>query len=138
MKKISLVLFCIFLAAGCSPFETARVLGIGTKPFKEQGKVYTKVFNKDFFSCYRQAYRCFTDMGAHFYRGSRIKGFFVFTHFNSSFKQCNESTEVAVFFKDLKPLETEVQVSSLNYSLAEFTAAELFRRMEEITDASKE
>ncbi len=127
MKSSKVVGLFLLAIVGCSPLETARIMGLGTKPFKEQGKLYTKVINCDFFSCYEIIYQQFQEIGAHYYRGNRQKSFLVFTNLNSAFKQCSESTEVAVFFKDLAPLKTEVQISSLNYSLAEFVAEKIFQ-----------
>jgi len=127
MKLNSVIGLFLLIIVGCSPLETARIMGVGTKPFKEHGKVYTRIIDCDFFSCYDKIYQKFQEIGAHYYRGSRQKSFLVFTNLNSAFKQCSESTEVAVFFEDLAPLKTEVKISSLNFSLAEFIAEKVFQ-----------
>lgn len=124
MRKTVLI-FILFLAS-CSPFEISRVVGIGTRPFKSKGEVYKKTFNTDFFSSYKIVNEDLKGMGAQFYRGSRSKGFIIATNFDGIFKQCSSSTEVAIFFKELSAGMTEVEVSSLNHSLAQFVAGELF------------
>ena len=124
MKRIILV-FLLF-SLGCSPLELSRLVGVGTRCFREQGKVYSKVFDTDFFSCYAQITQRLKEMGASPYRGSRKKGFLVAANFTKVFPQCSESTEVAIFFTELESLKTQVEVASLNYSLAEFIALELF------------
>ena len=72
----------------------------------------------------------FGQMKANFYRGSLKEGFVIFTNFNVSFPQASESTEVAVFLVESGPDNTEIQVSSLNYSLSDFVAKELFERLD--------
>ena len=128
MKRIIFVYFLFFL--GCSPFEFSRLLGAGTKVFKEQGKVYSKTFDKDFFSCYKQITRGLKEMNASAYRGSRKQGFLVVNGFNQAFIQCDRATEVAIFFIESDKLKTKVEVVSFNYSLAEFVASKLFGSLE--------
>ena len=124
MKKIVLIflLFCI----SCSPLEMSRILGVGTKPFREKGKVYTKDFNINFFASWEQIRNDLDEMGSRFYRGNHKKGFIVAIGFDSIFKQCNSSTEVAVFLKELEFGKTQVEVASLNHLLANFVASKLF------------
>ncbi len=129
MKRIIFV-FLLF-SLGCSPFELTRLLGAGTKVFKNQGKVYSKTFDKDFFSCYRQITQGLKEMSVFPYRGSQKQGFLVANCFNKAFAQCDSATEVAIFFTELDKLKTKVEVSSLNYSLAEFVASKLFGGPEE-------
>ena len=70
-------------------------------------------------------------MKASFYRGGRKEGFLVTTGFKGIFPQCNESTEVAIFFTELEGFKTRVEVASLNYSLAEFAASRIFNCLED-------
>ena len=128
VKRIIVVFLLFFL--GCSPLEISRLLGAGTRPFKEQGKVYAKIFDSDFFSCYEQITRDLKEMQTSFYRGSREQSFIVVTHFNGVFAQCSEATEVAIFFTEVDKVKTKVEVTSLNYSLAEFVASKLFDDLE--------
>ncbi|MCF7908498.1 MAG: hypothetical protein K9L86_06485 [Candidatus Omnitrophica bacterium] len=131
-RKITgaVMLLFSFLCLACSPFEVVRLFGVGTKPFKEKGKIYTKTINKSFFESYDLVVDSFGQMQANFYRGSRKDGFIIFTNFNVSFPQANASTEVAVFLSESGPNNTQIQVSSLNYSLSDFVAEELFKSLE--------
>ena len=115
---------------GCSPFEFGRLLGTGTKVFKTRGKIYNKTFDKDFFSFYRKITQELKEMGVSSYRGSQKENFLVVNQFNKAFAQCDNATEVAIFFTELDMLKTKVEVSSLNYSLAEFVASKLFSNSE--------
>ncbi len=128
MRKI-FFLFLIF-ALGCSPLELSRLFGAGIKPFREKGKVYSKVFDKDLPACYKKVNSQLKEIGTNFYRGSQEEGFIVVYDFTSVFAQCAESTEVAIFFNRLDERRTQVEVASLNYLLAEFAAAVIFDHLE--------
>lgn len=106
------------------------VLGIGTKPFKEKGKIYSKVFDEDMAACYNKTITILRELKATPYRGSLNKRFIVALHFHNSFPVVNETTEVAVFFKNIDG-KTNVEVSSLNYSLSEFAAEKIFSGLTE-------
>lgn len=127
-RYFGLLLLAFTLA--CSPLEVVRLFGIGTRPFKTKGKVYSKVADQDFFSTYNTVVAAFGELKANYYRGSRRDGFIIFTNLNVSFPQANSSTEVAVFLGESGPKQTRIEVSSLNHSLAEFTAKKLFERLD--------
>ncbi len=126
-RALTLILVFSFFLLACSPLEVARLFGIGTKPFKTAGKVYTEVVDRDYFSAYDEVFKLFGSLRANFYRGSRQKGFAVFTNLNTSFPQCNESTEVAVFFSEIEPQKTKIEISSLNHHLSQFVAEYIFK-----------
>lgn len=128
MRNFIFLFFLLFLVS-CSPLEMAGLLGIGTKFFKEQGKVYTENVNKDLASCYEQTLNVLAKMKARVYRGSLKQRFIVAKQFRASFKWSTDSTEVAIFFTELAPDKTKVEVASLNYSLAEFVASKLFETL---------
>ncbi|MFH1519909.1 MAG: hypothetical protein ABIE75_05005 [Candidatus Omnitrophota bacterium] len=128
MKK--LIFLFLFFSLGCSPLELSRLFGAGTKPFKQQGKVYSKVFDQDLSACYEQIISQLKEMETNFYRGSQKEGFIVVYNFSSVFAQSAEATEVAIFFSKLDQLKTQVEVASLNYLLAEFAASAIFDRLE--------
>jgi len=70
-------------------------------------------------------------MEVSFSRGSQKEGFLITNNFNKVFPQCNTSTEVAIFFTELSKSKIQVEVSSLNYSLAEFAASKIFNCLED-------
>ncbi|MBN3039603.1 MAG: hypothetical protein JW867_00575 [Candidatus Omnitrophica bacterium] len=127
MKKIFFYLLILSFLIGCSPRETARVLGIGVSPFKTSGKIHSKVVDKDIFTAYRDTERLLRDLTATPYRGSASKGFMVVRDFSFSYGgRCPDSTEVAVFFEEVDATKTQIQVSSLNYGLSDFVAEKIF------------
>ena len=141
-SKIYSQLFFLFLILiiGCSGVEISRIVGVGVRPFKEQDKIYTQTFDKNFFSCYNKTLRILKKMEAKIHRGSRKKNFIIAANFSAPHSQWSQSTEVAIFFKDLEPRKTQVEVSSLNSSLAEFIAGKLFEDLNkgEVTQPEEE
>lgn len=138
MKRIILI-FLIFFA-GCSPVEFSRLFGVGLRPFRERGMVYAQTFDQDLSSCYEKINKKLRKVGASFYRGSQKQGFLVVTNFTKVFPQSSASTEVAIFFTEIENLKVQVEVASLNYSLAEFISSEIFNYLEgkEIEDIESE
>lgn len=132
MKRM--ILIFIFFIVGCSPLEFSRLLGAGTKRFREQGKIYSKAFDMNLPSCYEQITQELNKMEVSFSRGGQKEGFLITNNFTKVFPQCNTSTEVAIFFTELSKSKVQVEVSSLNYSLSEFIAIELFKAVEKGKD----
>jgi len=132
MNRIVIVILALFFLA-CSPLEVVRLFGAGTKPFKEKGKTYRKLIDKNFVLAYDEVIDYFGQLKANFYRGSRKEGFVIFTNLIVSFPQASESTEVVVFLTESGPKNTQIEVSSLNYSLSEFVAKGLFEKLGEKT-----
>tara|TARA_B100000315_G_C14584475_1_gene592180 strand:+ start:3356 stop:3808 length:453 start_codon:yes stop_codon:yes gene_type:complete len=127
MRKVIISILLLMLFTGCAPREILRVVGIGTEPFKSKGKVSSQIIEKDFFTSYNETLRIIKKMEADAYRGSPKKGFIVARSFISSFgDRCSDATEVAVFFTESEKNKTEVAVSSLNFSLADFVAKHIF------------
>ena len=125
MKRIVLVF--LFFIVSCSPLELSRLFGAGTRRFREQGKIYSKTFDMNLPSCYEQITRELRKMEVSFSRGGQKEGFLITNNFTKVFPQCNTSTAVAIFFTELSKSKVQVEVSSLNYSLAEFIATEFFK-----------
>jgi len=130
-KRVSKLILFLLLSSllGCSTLEFSRLVGVGTKPFHEKGKVYSVTFSKNYFVCYKETLEILKNLQANFYRGERRKNFIIAYGFNKVAAQCSESTEVAIFFIELGAFKTKVEVSSLNYYLSEFVSAELFREL---------
>lgn len=131
MKKVINLLLLSLIIVGCSPIETARVLDLTVRPFKENGKIYSQDIAKDSYTCYQETIQTLKNMKATPLRGTPEKGFIVAIGFDKSFgKRCSDTTEVAVFFTPINfakdtPL-TKVEVSALNYPLSKFVADRLF------------
>ncbi|MCF7874937.1 MAG: hypothetical protein K9L87_03420 [Candidatus Omnitrophica bacterium] len=131
MKYIIFFIFVLSSFLGCFPYETARLAGIGVKPFKTKGKIYSQNFKKDIIKCYHQTEEIIKELGANLYRGSSRKSFIVSFGYSEVFPSANHSTEVAIFFNWLDVNKTEVQISSLNYNLAKFVSKKIFSSLQD-------
>jgi len=129
--KITAAAFVILILSGCSPQETARLLGIGLTHFKASGKTYTQIIDQDFFSTYSRTIDILSAMEAVSYRKNRKRGYIVASNFSKSYGgRCIPSTEVAIFFSEVGSNRTKVEVSSLNFSLADFVSQQLFSQLQ--------
>lgn len=131
MKYIIFFIFVLSSFLGCFPYETARLAGIGVKPFKTKGKIYSQNFEKDIIKCYHQVEGIIKELGANLYRGSSRKSFIVSFGYSEVFPSANHSTEVAIFFNWLDENKTEVEVSSLNHKLSDFISKKIFQKLAE-------
>lgn len=129
MKYIILLVYLSFFILGCSPYETARLAGIGTKPFKTKGEIYSQNINKGLIDCYYQVEDFIEELGAISYRGSSSKGFLVSFGYEKILPSASHSTEVAIFFSWLDENVTKVEVSSLNYNLSKLISDKIFQEL---------
>lgn len=131
MKYIILLVYLFFFILGCSPYETARLTGIGVRPFKTKGEIYSQNINKSIIDCYHQVENFIEELGAVSYRGSSSKGFLVSFGYNKILPSASYSTEVAIFFSWLDENVTKVEVSSLNYNLSKLVSDKIFQELAE-------
>ncbi|MFO8053487.1 MAG: hypothetical protein R6U54_05985 [Candidatus Omnitrophota bacterium] len=132
-NKIKYVIFSILLLSsflGCSPYETARLTGLGIKPFKTKGDIYSQTFEKDLTTCYKEAEKIIENFEALLYRGSLKEGFIVSLGYNQIFPSASYATEVALFFNKIDENKTKIQISSLNHNLSEFISEKIFQELE--------
>lgn len=137
MKYAILVIFLSLSFSGCFPHETARLMGVGVKPFKVKGKVYSQNFEEDIFDCYYQIKEIIKGSEAIIYRGSPNKGFIISFGYTDIFPSASHSTEVAVFFNWLDENKTEIEVSSLNHNLAKFISEKIFKKLNDSFSSGK-
>jgi hypothetical protein len=129
MKYIFFLISLFFFISGCSPYATARLTGIGVKPFRNKGEIYSQDFNKPTVDCYHQVEEFIEGLGAISYRGSANEKFLVSFGYSKIFSSASHSTEVAIFFNWLAENKTEVEVSSLNYNLSKFVSEKIFQEL---------
>ncbi|MFH1505250.1 MAG: hypothetical protein ABIH08_07720 [Candidatus Omnitrophota bacterium] len=128
MNKFALIFILFFI--GCSPLEFCRLLGTGTKVFREKGKIYSKNFDKDFSFSYDEVVKILRELGTNYSRGKKEKGFIIVTNFDDSYRFCTEATEIAVFFKEIEENKTQIEVACLNPSLAEYASTQIFNALD--------
>ncbi|MCF7870081.1 MAG: hypothetical protein K9M01_03075 [Candidatus Omnitrophica bacterium] len=129
MKYIIFSICLFFFSFGCSPYEAARLTGIGVRPFRTKGEIYSQDFKKNIIDCYYQVEEIIEKLEAIPYRGSSNKGFLVSFGYNKIFPSASHSTEVIIFFNWLDANITKVKVSSLNYTLSKFVSEKIFQEL---------
>ncbi len=129
MKYLITILIIFIFLTSCSPLETARLTGIGLRPFKTKGKVYSQTFEKDLVTCYKKTEKIIKSFEALLYRGSPKKGFIVSMGYNEIFPAASYSTEVALFFTGVDENKTKIEISSLNHNLSEFISQKIFEEL---------
>ena len=70
-------------------------------------------------------------MGVSIYRKDKTQGMISAKDFNAVFKQCSNSTEVGISFKQTGQLQTAIGVACGNVNLANFASDQIYSRLEE-------
>lgn len=130
-KKITVILFLLLIAGGCSPLEMSRqVLGVSTEALEEYDVRFSKTFNMSESSLYTETLTFIKEkMGARILLRNLVKErkiYIIAVGFRTHYKNCLDMTEVGFFFEKTAPDATRVDVASLNTGLARFIADELF------------
>ena len=95
----------------------------------EMEKAHMKTFEKDVPYCYNMTLKAIEKWNASVFqqrRGDYIVAMGLTTLYGSSI----DTTEVGIFFTETAPGKTEIKVASLNYSLSEVVARNLFTYIE--------
>lgn len=136
--------FCVFNFIGCATIKEASkgFLGISTRSLEEARKgAIIKVFNYDYSACYAKTLEILTRMDAYIYVQNIKK------HMIAIYISENDTTPVGIFFKEINPANTQVEVSSPSTYAKEFVAKDVFSvldksvtldEMEAYTRAKKE
>ncbi|MDD5441662.1 MAG: hypothetical protein PHZ27_05595 [Candidatus Omnitrophica bacterium] len=124
MKFIYILFTILFI--GCSPLEFSRLLGTGTQTFKTKGKIYKETITADFDSCYILTKNLLNSHNITIVREDYVTGYIIANNFKHIFPQSTEATEVAFFFSEPDDNTTIIEISSLNYNLAEHVAKKTF------------
>jgi len=125
-----LLVICVFslsiLAISCATIkETAKgVSGISTKVL-EDGRVnaITKNFSYDYFTSYTKSLDALKEMGAYIYK-QRLKEHMIAVYVSKS-----DTTPVGIFFKEVGPDNTQVEVSSPSLTAKGIISARLFKSL---------
>ncbi len=129
-KKI-LPIFCVICAvflSGC----LAYIIGDKVNhPKPGQEGYISRTFACGYQDCFEHTAAILQDMEVSIYRKNKAQGIISAKDFNAVFKQCSDSTEVGISFKQTGQLQTEIDVACGNVNLAIFAADEIYSRLEE-------
>lgn len=130
LLRNSLLVICIFLcsvlAISCSTMkETVKgIAGTSTKVL-EDGRVnaIAKNFNFDYFTSYTKSLDALKEMGAYIYKQSLKE------HMIAVYVSKRDTTPVGIFFKEVGPNNTQVEVSSPSLTAKGLISARLFKSL---------
>jgi hypothetical protein len=104
-------------------------LGTSTSALENEKVRYSKIFDKDIAYCYKETLEALKKWGAVVFL-QRDKDCIIAVKLDRIFNSCIDTTEVGIFFKEIGPDKTQVDVTSLNYQLGQFVSENLFKFIE--------
>ena len=130
IKRAQLKIFIIFLlAAFLSGCTALTIVGVSRQALEKEKIKYSKVFDKDISYCYENILKTLASWKVAIYE-KKEKRYILALHFDTVFANCIDTTEVGIFFKELEPNKTEIEVSSFNYNLSNFVVEKLSEYLE--------
>jgi len=125
--KFLLMFAIIFSVAGCA--ITNSLLGTSTQALEQLKVRHSKIFDKDAGYCYQKSLDVLKKWNADVFQ-TKTGTYIIAMKLDNVFNSCINTTEVGIFFKESEPGKTQVDVASLNYSLSQFVADNLFKYIE--------
>lgn len=127
-----LVLVLLFLSGCCKPEHIPGYVAGTYVAQPEEGTEgrYSKTFDRSYPACYEEVETALRDMGVSIRHKSKRKRVILAWFFDKVYDNCIDTTKVSIYFKELKPEKTQIDVACGNYGLAKFTSEELFGRLE--------
>ncbi len=131
--KVNLIyILCfIFFAGGCSSLANLprRISGLSTVELERQRpEAISKVFNFDYPACYAKTQDILKQIGAYIYAKNNKKQMIAI------YLTSEDTTPVGLFFKEVEPGKTRVEVSSLSTYGKEIIARRVFTMLEGLPD----
>ncbi|MBN1354146.1 MAG: hypothetical protein JW994_05730 [Candidatus Omnitrophica bacterium] len=132
IKPCLLIAFFVFLS-GCCRLEhlVDYVEGIYVnQPAEGTGGRYIRVFDSPRDVCYDKVLDILKEIKVQVRHKSTKEKSILAWYFNNIYGNCIDTTKVSIFFKELTPGKTQVDVACGNYDLAKFASDEIFSRLE--------
>lgn len=127
MLKFMILIFSgVILISGCSTLEMGarELLGTSTRTVEEsRPEAIKQIFNFDFNTAYEKSLESLKKMNTYIYAQDKKKQII------AVFVSEQDTTPVGVFFKEIDPNNTQVEVSSPSSYAKEYIATKLFARL---------
>ncbi len=126
---IGCMLFIIFLNGCALSLENSRVvMGISEKAlYGARANAKTQIVELDYQACYKKVIRILKKMKAYIYLHSLEKQRIV----AMNFKDTNNTTQVGIFFSQVTPNSTKVEISCLSHYVLENVSEKLFSALKD-------
>jgi len=133
MLKIFAAFFFAFSFSSCTVLDIpARAAGVSNAKFeKEIDGRFEKEFEKTKKDCFDKTLQALKKLYARVTRKSFNKGYIIAFDLSKSFDYCLDSTEAAVFFKEIDGEKTLATVVCNNSLLAKIFSEKLFEMLNE-------
>ena len=138
MKKLLLVIgygLLVIAAAGCATVtEGAKcVAGVSTKALEDGRKTaIKKTFNFDYITCDTKVREVLKSTGAYIYADKKAQKLIAI------YMSESETTPVGIFFTEVDPLNTQVELSSPSTEAKEIESKRIFNYLDGKIDIDKE
>ena len=130
MKRVQLKILMIFLlAASLSGCTALTVFGVSRQALQKEGIKYSKTFDKDISYCYENTLKTLASWGVTIYE-KKARRYILALRFDTVFANCIDTTEIGIFFKELEPNKTKIEVSSFNHNLSNLVGEKLSEYLE--------
>jgi len=88
---------------------------------------YIEMIDLPYEECYEKALVTVKKIGVSVRHASKKKGTILAWYFDKIYDKCIDTTKVTIYFKEITPQKTQVDVACGNYHLAEFAAERIFK-----------
>ena len=121
MRYLKLVVIVVVAASvsGCA------MLGITQSQLQHEKVKYSRAFDKDVQYCYQATKDALVKWDASVWY-EQAGCYIIAIKFNKIYKNCIDTTELGIFFKEEGPQKTQVEVSSMNHPLSQYVSEKLF------------
>jgi len=130
-QGLMLSIITVFFLSGCSIRHfSGYMLGTYVSQPKEGEKGrYSRIFNCPYPVCYEEVQGILIRMGALIFIKNKKGHMISAMHFDKIYRYCIDTTEVGIFFKEIGPAKTQIDVACGNYGLAKFASEKIFSRL---------
>jgi hypothetical protein len=118
--KLMIVIVSFICISGCA------MLGITQWQLQHEKVKYSKSFEKDAQYCYQATKDALAKWNALVWY-EQEGAYIIAMNFDKIYKNCIDTTELGIFFKEEALKKTQVEVSSMNHHLSQYVSEKLFR-----------
>lgn len=132
MKIYITSIIVMALLSGCCSLKNLPDYIAGTyvnQPEEGTPGRYIKAVDLPYPASFERAEKALEEMGASIRYKNKKKHTILAWYFDKMYDKCIDTTKVGVYFKELSPEKTQIDVACGNYGLAEFVAAGLFEKL---------
>lgn len=133
MKKFIFFVISLIALSGCCRLENLPDYIAGTyvnQPKEGTGGRYVKIFDLPYSDSFDRAAQAVVEMGGSFRFKSRKRRTILAWYFDKVFVGAIDTTKVGIYFKEIEPGKTQIDIACGNYELAKFVSDRVFARLE--------